>query len=819
MSAKWERSKRWDDVHLSGALAPVKAMLRTFSSIWFAVTLLSFVSLYAVLASVPIGMLALIPTYLIYALTALAAIAVVAAAPVWAARRFLPLSRPARFVMTVVGGVILSVVALETWWLFVWPRLAYDPVHDSGLRLFAEFVAAYESTTIRRLPAFEMTEPQFYAWWPLRLALLLFVANMITTTIRRIEFRFVNIGVLTVHTGIVVLALGSMHYQALKKEGDMLLLAPASVDEDAGPLVSSFYDRDLAALWVNQGGRGWEQRPVPDLPRYNEYGVGDSADRSLDLTPRRAPQGSLDDDISVRVTGYAPYAELSTGWRVVDAPSPGDDTTPLMDIELLSALSEDGAGAERSVADLRLAADSPADRTADIGGVISIEFVPDDHSDRWTRLTAPWPGEGSHALAFSAPDAQDEKLESVQRGDTLNFAEHKITVRDLLPQPPFPIITEGYQGAESAVAVVEVTPPDGESYTRYVYHRFPEINQDILGTREDGRPNRRDADPAIDIRYLTADSISVYLRRDGRWAIRLPGGELKEGKATTGERIELAPGVGLAISNIHEHGLLQSLPSVVPEEQRERDMIGNHARATMRVELSLPSGWRRDIWLPFMKYMGLDRERMKSVRLPDGRTVQLGFSRLSRRLPGMALQLVDFEMIPYPHSDVPRDFRSRLRLVDLIRGDASVETTRLNAPLIHRVPFRSSDEQPALANALGWLITRIAPNQYKFSQAGWDAEGWRESKQAVKAGQAEEPRAAFTILGVGNNPGIYIIAAGSVMMAIGTPWAFYIKPLLLRRRRERLKQEHAQRQPSATAPSRQKTRTQNPEAALEASAT
>lgn len=794
MSAKWERSKRWDDTHLTGALRPVKHVLRAFSSIWLAVILLSFVSLYSVLASVPIGMLALIPTYVIYGATALIAIGLIAALPVLLARRLLPLSGAGRFAFTVVTGLVLTAAALQLWATFAWPRLQYDPVHETGLRLFSEFVARYDATTLRRLPAFEMTEPQFYAWWPLRLALLLFVVNMITTTVRRIEFSFPNIGVLTVHSGIVILALGSMHYQALKQEGDMLLIAPTSEGVDAGPLVSNFYDRDLAALWINQGGRGWEQRPLPDLPRYNDYGFGDAADRRLDLPPMIGPGPSVDDDIALKVTGYASYAELQEGWRIVEDPVPGADTSPLLDVRLLSSISQDGGGEERTVGDLRLAAASPADRVASLGdGVITIEYVPPDHERSWRRLTSDWPGSGSHALALSAPGAEEPVVIMVEPGESHEYAGHGLEVLELLPRPPFPIITAGYEGARSAVAVLEVSPPEGDPYTRYVYHRFPEINQDVLGVSEEGRPDRRNADPAINIEYLHSRGINVYLRTGGEWAIRLPGGEIRTGRASVGERISLLPGVSLAIDAAHEQGMFEEHPLATPAAERERDMIGNHMKAAMRVEASLPGEWRRSVWIPFTKYMGLEAQNTRTLTLPDGRTLRLAFGRLSRQLPGMALQLVDFEMVPYAHSDVPRDFFSQVRIVDLARGETYVETTRLNDPLVHHVPFRASDEQPALANALGWLITRIAPNQYKFSQAGWDAQGWRESAQAVKEGRADRPQASFTILGVGNNPGIYIIATGAVLVAIGIPWAFYIKPLIMRRRRDRLKREHAAR--------------------------
>jgi hypothetical protein len=53
---------------------------------------------------------------------------------------------------------------------------------------------------------------------------------------------------------------------------------------------------------------------------------------------------------------------------------------------------------------------------------------------------------------------------------------------------------------------------------------------------------------------------------------------------------------------------------------------------------------------------------------------------------------------------------------------------------------------------------------------------------------ASAPRARFTILQVGNNPGIHVIALGGVLMALGIPWAFYVKPYLVRREK-RLIQE------------------------------
>ncbi len=41
---------------------------------------------------------------------------------------------------------------------------------------------------------------------------------------------------------------------------------------------------------------------------------------------------------------------------------------------------------------------------------------------------------------------------------------------------------------------------------------------------------------------------------------------------------------------------------------------------------------------------------------------------------------------------------------------------------------------------------------------------------------------------MGNNPGIYVIATGAVMMGVGIPWAFYVKPLLVRREKRKIQE-------------------------------
>ncbi|HRJ49996.1 MAG TPA: hypothetical protein PKU91_05660, partial [Phycisphaerales bacterium] len=355
MSAKWLRSQAWDDQHIPKGLWPVKFLLRAFSSIWLAVIWLSLVIVYATLASVPIGMVAQLPTWLLIGGIAVGLFCVVGILPAWMAWRAIGPGRGALRFVTLVGVLIGG--GLGAWWLWahtLWPVIRHDPATGRGIMFFADFCSRYRSTTLRRLPGVEMTELEFYAWWPLRVILLAFVMNMVFATVRRIEFIFKNLGVLTVHTGIVVITLGSIYYGSLKREGDTLLLAgqpdPRGIPVP-GPAQDRFYDGTLLSLYVGQQ-LGYEERPLRGIPRYNDYNLaaftGESAfeigrrempwqtpddprglTRRLDIPVDPTTANIVDLDLSFRVVGYASYAEEVRDWRRADPPALDQAANPL----------------------------------------------------------------------------------------------------------------------------------------------------------------------------------------------------------------------------------------------------------------------------------------------------------------------------------------------------------------------------------------------------------------------------------------------------------------------------------------------------------
>jgi hypothetical protein len=310
------------------------------------------------------------------------------------------------------------------------------------------------------------------------------------------------------------------------------------------------------------------------------------------------------------------------------------------------------------------------------------------------------------------------------------------------------------------------------------------------------------------VAYLDMSRLQVYLdeRADGsvRAIVRQPGGEVRVmDRDQDGWIRDLVPNtegatVDLKLAERWAHARRIERPVPVPVPERDISLLGSHTDAFIAVEISADGlggreAWSDVIWLPFTKYMGIQRDTTRRVVLPDGREVQLAFGRLQRPFPDFTVSMIDFQMISYDHRGAPRDYQSVVRVAPVIeatergRGFSAYEhLIKLNEPL--RAPFHWDPEANRVSNLVRRLGAGLNPNQFKLSQAGWDRAGWQETQAAADRGELPGPRVSFTILGVGNNPGIHVIAFGSVLMGIGIPWAFYLKPWMVRREKERLAQ-------------------------------
>ncbi|MFQ5491773.1 MAG: hypothetical protein ACE5GE_13725, partial [Phycisphaerae bacterium] len=127
----------------------------------------------------------------------------------------------------------------------------------------------------------EMTEFQFFNWWVFDLLIFLMVANITVVTLRKIRFSAVNLGVWMIHTGIIILALGSVYYFGTKLEGDTPVFRRRLVIDVPGraqPLQMVVRPGNRASVSTDQGRYSFEVANIqPDYMLRSEGFEGQRA--------------------------------------------------------------------------------------------------------------------------------------------------------------------------------------------------------------------------------------------------------------------------------------------------------------------------------------------------------------------------------------------------------------------------------------------------------------------------------------------------------------------------------------------------------------
>ena len=122
-----------------------------------------------------------------------------------------------RAVLDLLSSVRFGIVLLAL--LFVYMSVGSAgivyPVHPNVFH-----PDAWVHAQVRQWRPFEMTEFEWFHWWPFDVLTGLLVANLAVTTVRRIPLRAVNLGVWMIHSGIVLLVVGSVIYFGTKVEGE-----------------------------------------------------------------------------------------------------------------------------------------------------------------------------------------------------------------------------------------------------------------------------------------------------------------------------------------------------------------------------------------------------------------------------------------------------------------------------------------------------------------------------------------------------------------------------------------------------------------------
>ncbi len=565
-----------------------------------------------------------------------------------------------------------------------------------------------------------------------------------------------------------------------------------------------FWIMHSSALHVRESGAAsWNQRPVPKMPRYNNYLP--SADevflplrdevraemvRTLDR-PAVPEEGDTLPEVDLRVVGYLSYAEIQTEF----IPGSGNDLNPVAQLMITSA---DGQGS-----DYELIAFDDA-RSVGPGGAVSFSWV--ESPALINAIKA-----GNHAvLTIDVPEfgaSVEVPFRVGENGDPngdftpIEGTPHAYRVTSVMPRFPLG------NGRTVAMAIVEFDTPTGR-FARWVTDD-PSISRDLddaahspMGAGETRPMDERFVTTFAATRLTTVTLIAgpketitphvVVLNPSGS------GTAIAKELEVGAPPVELFQDLSIAVTSLTERATRVTKPRVVPYHMRDKDLNSSRLMALALVEVE-HEGQSQRAWVPYHRY-SFDRSlyfggsmgpyRPVMFPLADGRILEVIFSRESMPLPNPVV-LNDFELVTrtggFDGSTASiRDWASSLRFLQADATYSEVKEIKTNKP-----------------TGFGGLW---------FFQASWDPPRAPTNPDGTGGSMGLN----HTGLGVGNREGMWTMLNGTILSVIGMMWAFYVKPFIKRRRRDaaiKLAEAKASDRGSGAVPETPLARTEKPEAA------
>jgi hypothetical protein len=601
----------------------------------------------------------------------------------------------------------------------------------------------------------EMTDLEFFNAWPMRVLLALLVLDLSVVTLRRIPLTLFKLGSWTVHIGILTLIAGCVWYFSCKQEGSVRIYLNQSVD--------ACYDvteRALYAFKVNDDGTFDQDHPaitrLPGLPIYYEHLAERGNGLNREVPGSLATLNPAAKDVQVRVVGYYPSAIMrDMGWRPA---SPGEKGSgPGVGFVLT-----DG---KETLPEAWLVGSIPAARILDDAQLpMAIEYLHHPTPERVRELQASF--DGTMGLTVRIPSLNIEQTYTAKAGTPIvvEGSPYTLTPKDV---NSIQMASEGYKGASSSMLMVGVSRKDGDKvfeYDRQAVFRFPERSPDWV--TENGQRKRVQAgvDPNIQIQFHDASKPQIWIVEgaDGAMSViyrdvtgRSVTPPLKDGAATIA--LSQFPPFTLKITGRGDSVARQE-PWIIPAEQRPRGQTAMDAMQLSMIELEVrgtgPQGaWKRgEIFVPFSPYAAIGEapvgQKPAVVDVPGVGRFGFLLATTKRALPA-EVTLKDFKPVHYPGaSRAYEDYISTIEVKDKDTGKTETLVAQLNGPAEHDGLF--------------------------YFQSAWDGD------------DHAPPAKRFTVLGVANRPGVYVMTAGSILIVLGIGFAFYAKPILLKKKKEQL---------------------------------
>lgn len=649
---------------------------------------------------------------------------------------------------------------------------------------------------------FEMNELQFFSAWPLVILMILLVLNLTTVTLVRIPFTPPRWGVWCVHTGIVTLIFGMFSYYSLKTEGLMLIPVKATAEH--------YYDSYERALFTRAGDRQALPVPLPDLPRFDSYPHEStqvaSSGSQLTLPRSTAPQATgltkkslrdlkpkfmfaqnnevtekslgqelgLSVEPSIDIIGYHPYADITTEFtEAIDGQSGRvgirlkmTDDANQRTAEAWLMQSSDGVGHSvlfETMFEHREAADEAA----------LAKLV-----DSATKL---------HRLDMLINGKPLTQYVEVGKSYTLADSGYSIQVESYLPN------WRTMQGETVDLLTFMVNAPTTKFRRQVIPGRSvaTDWKLDEPGAGPMGSRQTKSLDENFRTIYTFTDPNRLLPQGPSEKRTLVTVGEkivmITAGKDRAAEVTEFANGRGeVEVIQMPRRGPFQpkltpqeiaEMPRVkvaferrpnvlridrvvdVPKAKRDRDegSTGRKQVVTVRVKAG---DWSTIVNVPFTQWAAesnLVRWEGSAIQIPGAsKPLHLQLGNSLHAMPAR-VTVENFDLVPYAGGQkaagsMMRDFKSTLRVVDTDTGSEFTDVAHMNHPVY--IYKKSRFFLPSES----WLLF----------QAQWDPNGQK-----------------WTVLGVGNRPGVFTMTLGSILIGVGLLYAFYVKPIIVARMKRR----------------------------------
>ncbi len=614
---------------------------------------------------------------------------------------------------------------------------------------------------------FDKDELSFFNAWPLGLLMVLLVATLVTVTIQRIPFTPVRAGAWIIHTGIVTLIASAFWHYSQKVEGAVLI--------PVGQSVTHYFDRWERSLFAQTQNR-YMHIALPDLPRFHDYdqtlanadglrgrGLDDLNPVYRDATGVKT-LGELIGvpDLRLTVVGYWRYANVRERLIPKEGSTdagfqmrlPDPITTEPADIVLVGGL-------------MRYA------RTS--WGPIELEHRPAESAEQAEQIFQS--ASNLHQLHLVAPGV-DEKI-PVTVGQSRKLGDSGYTIRVEAFNPRWRTMD---QQVKPMLTLMVQTPT--QTFRRQVLVGVEKPTDWLLNAEGAGPLGKRQDKPldeSLKITYTLNDPFKLLPRSgDAQYTfVTTPGtkttqvvsvpvngnvsvqkiegsGQLILHEPVSADEAMMASAAGrvtppgeMRVDLTRQDGVdveqyVETVP--VPIRDRNTDQAGD--KQVLRVRATVGE-WNREVLVPFTSQAIV---RIWSGGLLDvpGATspVQLQLSTTIRPLPA-AIRLDKFEAQAYGGMEAAagammRDFKSFITLTNPKTGQRTPGVVSLNEPVFYD------------------------NNRWIFFQSQWDPTGQR-----------------WTVLGVGNRPGVLGMAIGCGLIIFGIFYAFYIKPIIIKAKKNK----------------------------------